>query len=191
MPPAAATGPVTQSPKGAMSSTILTAQGTYFDLADPRPEAVSIEAIAHALSHICRYTGHCREFYSVAQHSVLVSYAVPPKDALAGLLHDAAEAYIGDVAKPLKRLLPDYQALEQRVEAAVFTALGLPLELPASVRHADLVLLVTEKRDLMPACRNGEWHIDGVQPLERTIFPLGPAGARIAFLDRFFDLTTP
>lgn len=174
-----------------MTPTILTAEGTYFDFTDPAGSEFGIDAIAHALSHICRYTGHCRDFYSVAQHSVLVSYAVPPEDALAGLLHDAAEAFIGDVAKPLKRLLPDYQVLEASIEAAVFARFGLPTELPPSVKRADLQLLVTEKRDLMPSCRNAEWHIDGIEPLERKIWPWAPSQARQSFKDRYWMLTRP
>lgn len=174
-----------------MSPTILTAGGEYFNLLDPAGSAFTIGDIAHALSHICRYTGHTRAFYSVAQHSVLVSYQVPAEHALAGLLHDAAEAFIGDVAKPLKRLLPEYQALEARVEAAVLARFGLPPELPACVKQADLVLLLTEKRDLMPACRNSEWAIEGVQPMERRIVPWAPELAHSAFLRRFEELTWP
>ncbi|MCZ4315130.1 metal-dependent phosphohydrolase [Comamonadaceae bacterium G21597-S1] len=174
-----------------MTPTILTAEGTYFDFTDPAASQFGIASIAHALSHICRYTGHCREFYSVAQHSVLVSNAVPREHALAGLLHDSAEAFIGDVAKPLKRLLPDYQALEASIEAAVLARFGLPAELPISVKHADLQLLITEKRDLMPECRNLDWHIDGIKPLQRRIHPMTPVHARQAFLDRYWEITRP
>lgn len=178
---------------------ILLWSGEYFDLLNPEPSRINIRDVASALSKICRFTGHTHTFYSVAQHSVLVSRLVPPEHALAGLLHDAAEAFIGDVSSPLKRLLPDYVAVEERVEAAVAARFGLPSPLPECIKRADLVMLATEARDLLPEpcgdgghCSEGAvngWELlQGVAPTPERILPWGPTTARFMFLGRYKEL---
>ncbi|WP_320535311.1 metal-dependent phosphohydrolase [Robbsia andropogonis] len=174
-----------------MQPIILTASGAYFDLVAPKPEMIRITDIARALSRICRFTGHTSEFYSVAQHSVAVSHLVPKQYALQGLLHDASEAYLGDVSSPLKAILPEYKALERNVMAAITLRYGLPLDLHESVKKADLVMLAAEKRDLMFYDAGSDFWpcLYDVEPRTECIRPLGSDEAERAFLARFRELT--
>lgn len=129
----------------------MSASGRRFWPLDPRPADVHPGDIAHGLSMLCRFCGHVRSFYSVAQHSVLVSRVVHPRAALAGLLHDASEAYLGDLIRPIKRHLPGYAAFEDAVMAAVCVRFGLDPgdeDLWREVKRGDNVLLSTEFRDV-------------------------------------------
>ena len=171
-----------------MYATIQTASGRYVDLSAPSPRHIEIGDIAHALSNICRFGGHTREFYSVAQHSVMASRIVPPEHALAALLHDAAEAYVGDMVLPAKQMLPEFRTLEADVWQAVAVAFGLPEELPACVKRADLVMLATERRDLM-AEQSTPWPVlEGVTTLPDAITPWKPSDARALFVLRYWEI---
>jgi len=167
--------------------TIQLVDGRYFNFLRPHAHLYDIEVIAHALSHICRYTGHVRDFYSVAQHSVLVSYIVPHELALWGLMHDAAEAFLGDVSAPLKHLIPEYKAIEIEVERAIWDQFGLFGHMPPEIKHADLVALATEQRDLMPA--DAPWAVlGGIKPVTYPVFAATSRRSKDMFLRRFAEL---
>lgn len=161
--------------------------GRMFDLANPDPGLLDINDIAHALSLICRFTGHVNEFDSVGQHSLIVSNLVPREDALAGLMHDATEAYLTDVSRPLKRMLPDYQAAEHRMWQAIAARFDLPLTLPASVKEADNVSLIWEQRDLMNGAHCSFPELAYRIP-RHTLHGLPPAVIEETFLEAFYDL---
>lgn len=170
-----------------------TSTGRQYWPEDPRPEDICIEDIAHALALQCRFGGHCREFFSVAQHSVYVSQICDPDDALWGLLHDASEAYIVDIPRPFKMAagMEGYHAFESRFMAAVCERFGLPAEMPESVRVADEALLATEARDLMP--RDGDagvprWSLTHPALWWRVI-PWAWQQSEAAFLRRYRELT--
>ena len=180
-----------KSKPGVVGATIILKTGAYFDFLAPTPEMVHIEDIAQGLSHTCRFGGQCLNFYSVAQHSVLVSKIVPDELRFAALLHDAAEAYIGDIVGPLKQLLPDYKVIEERVETAVCERFGLTLAdiSHPEIKRADLRLLRTEQRDLTSGSKD-EWNgLSKYPPIDQRIDPLGPLDACTDFLIRFGELT--
>ncbi|MCP1832797.1 phosphohydrolase [Bradyrhizobium sp. USDA 4545] len=163
---------------------IQTYTGRRFWPLDPRPEDVAIEDIAHALSLICRFGGHCLRFYSVGQHSIYVSQHCDPADALAGLLHDGSETYLLDMLRPVKRDMPDYRAAEARCQWAVYEAFGLPPETPASVKRADRSMLLTERQQIM-APTDEVWDVDGYSPINVRIAHCSPRAVEQLFLDRF------
>ncbi|WP_029570161.1 hypothetical protein [Pantoea ananatis] len=170
-------------------SWITTQSGKHFDYTNVTADAICIEDIACALSNICRFTGHVQDFYSVAQHSVHVSYLVEPEFALEALLHDAAEAYCSDINSQLKQLLPDYCLMIKSVEGAIVDKFGLPHEMSAPVKNAHLVMLATERRDL-DLDDGKRWPmLDGVEADTTFIIaPLNPRQARVLFLQRYNDL---
>ena len=127
---------------------IQTYTGKKFYPLNPRVEDVDIRDIIHALSLKCRFTGHCSTFYSVAEHSYRVAEKLPKELKLQGLLHDATESYLPDVARPIK-LAINFQAIEHPVWIAIAKKFGLPSELDPLVHETDTRMLMTEARDLM------------------------------------------
>ncbi len=172
---------------------IMTFNGREFSPLNPRPEDVNIMDIAHSLAMQCRFTGHTRGFYSVAEHAIMVSNICDPKDALWGLLHDATEAYLVDLPRPLKRhssLGSEYQKIESKLQAVICQAFWLSPQQPESVSIADKVALGIEARDLMP--RHPAWDkwisIIGQCPYSVHV-PLSPNDAEHYFLHRFAQVT--
>jgi hypothetical protein len=166
---------------------IMTFSGVRIKPLDPNPWLISIVDVAHALSNQCRFTGHTKQFYSVAEHSVRVSKLVPEEDAMWGLLHDASEAYLSDISRPIKQqpgLGEVYRVAEAALQRAVAYKFNLPLEVPPSVKVADNVLLRSEQRDLMP----DGLRLEGYEYLDHKIEPWTPEQAKGWFLLRYYQI---
>lgn len=136
-------------------ATIETYTGLQIHLLDPRPEEICIEDIAHALALQCRFTGHTKYHYSVAQHCYLTSLIVSPTFALEALLHDATEAYLCDLSRPLKhfsQLGKEYLLVEDKLDRVIRAKFGLPLTMSPEVKRADTTMLYLEKDALMKPC---------------------------------------
>jgi len=174
---------------------IQTLGGPFF-FNDPgrHPETLRVEHLAKALSHVNRFTGQTFEPYSVGQHSVAVACVVwertkDPVKALQGLLHDAAEAFLGDVSSPLKAILGErYKALERAALDSILILHGLPTDLAPEVKDADLLLLATEKRDLTPIDPKPWKILEGFEPLPTKVVVWEPAFAAERFLEVFGNL---
>lgn len=175
-----------------MITAVRTYTGLNFDPLTPDPSAVSIKDIAHSLAMTCRFNGHCRDFYSVAQHSVHVAALLPERLKLWGLLHDAAEAYLGDVIRPLKPFFRVHNLDLDRLEAEVLACIAQALELPTPLRlsewHeillADNRMLAHEARDLMGDPQ--DWpELPVVPPSTPPIHCWPPAVAKTMFLSRY------
>lgn len=159
--------------------------GKKFFLLNPCNEDIVIEDIAHHLSLLCRFTGACRGFYSVAEHSVRLSHIVKQGNELAGLLHDAPEAYLADISRPVKVLFPEYRKLEGEITKAIMQRFGINGYDKADIKRADNAMLATEGRDLMDNI--DDWFLPEA-PLKEEIHPIPHEMARTLFLDRFHEL---
>lgn len=170
--------------------------GTYlrgrFYPFDPRPEEVHIEDIAHALSMIVRFNGHVDRFYSVAEHSVYVSMNVRGINSKRwGLMHDASEAYIGDVVRPIKKAKEfgnKFDEVEAKVHAAIAKRFGLHDRIPDAVHKMDNIICATEKRDLIAGSKPWSSMPDPLQNFEIPAREIGPTEAKTMFLRRFYEL---
>ena len=178
----------TNRPEMVTTPYVSTFSGNRFYPLEPRIDCIAIEDIAHGLAYQCRFNGQTREFYSVAQHSLVVSSLAPTELRLAALLHDAAEAYLGDMVKPLKVLLPEFAAIEDQVSAMIAAAFGIDFSDYGPIKRADLIALATEKRDLMPHSTERWAYLDGIGALPGPIVTMSPDQAKRAFLAEFARL---
>ena len=174
---------------GCVNNTILTKSGVYFDFADPQEWQVHIDDIAHGLSNTCRFAGQC-DFYSVAEHSVHCANTAlyETRDNLASLhalLHDAAEAYMGDLPKPLKIMLPDFRAVEHCVEQAIRDKFGLTDAFDSLVKSIDLRMLKTEKQQLFDNDGVMWTGFDELEVIDVDIKCWKPKDAVVVFMSMF------
>lgn len=162
-------------------------------LREPEPDQIDILDIAHALARIPRFNGHTRDNYSVAQHSVFVSHLVKPDQALYGLLHDAHEAYLGDLLKPF---LMEYPGLREaflearnRFDKVIFEKFRVVVEDEDDLAIADEQALATEARDLFRVNPVESWGLQ-LGPVRARVFPWDHRRARSEFMNRFRALTS-
>lgn len=171
---------------------VQTRSGRAYPLLAPTTEDICIEDIAYSLAGLPRFNAHTKRspagrLYTVGQHSVLASKIVAGEHAFEALMHDAAEAYVGDMTRPLRLCLPDFDLVEHITWLAIARKFGLPQKLSAEVKHADLVMLVTEKRDLLGVSPR-PWAQSGPDLLPDTISIWSPGSVEDAFLLRFKQL---
>lgn len=167
---------------------IQTFSGERFYPLTPDINTINITDIAHALSMQCRFSGHTKFHYSVAQHCVYVSYLCNIEDAFYGLLHDASEAYLVDVPKPLKdsgKFL-EYKILEKNLQNMIYQKYIGNSEEPGSVHKADMICLSTEAIQLYNNLRD-DWVLPA-NPSPFIIEEMSPGKAKQLFIDRFSEL---
>lgn len=172
-----------------------TNSGLIFDFVNPTEEMIDIEDIAHALSHLCRFTGHCDRFYSVAEHSLIGSLIFMEQGddemAFEFLMHDAHEAYVGDLSTNLKKLCPDFKIIEERVDKIIRNKYNMANTMPIEVKKMDIKMLATEKNSLLENHRFREWTVlNGIEVLQENFRDetLSMKQIRQLFLDAFDTL---
>jgi hypothetical protein len=168
---------------------IQTYTGLQFWPQDPSVDDIDIVDIIHSLSNQCRYIGHANHFYSVAQHSVICSANVIPKHAKWALMHDASEAYVSDLASPIKKFFPTYMDMEEKIQVVIAEKFGLPYPMPKQITEMDYKVLATEKRDLLGPEPASWGRLP--DPLQLVIIAQTPTQAKAAFKKRFIELFGP
>jgi len=174
---------------------IQTFTGKEFHFLRPTADMVDIRDVAHSLALKCRFNGHCKRFYSVAEHCCILSdYVINvlklgPREALHILMHDAAETYTPDMPSPMKHVLWCFQRLERIIEFVVMPALGVPVLLPAHLKKLDHDIIVDEKQELMNTSVSMWEGYEDTQPLGISFPEWGPEEAEAEFMKRYEKLT--
>jgi uncharacterized protein len=178
-------------PAKSVSGIVCTHTGKVLDVLNPHIADIDIVDIAHALAYQCRYGGRCERYYSIAEHCVLMAdYDFLPGRPLAKLLHDASEAYVGDVVRGIKVLLPVYQEIEQEFHRLIGIKYGVAPEEFATVKEADNIMLMSEARDIMSKSFSNFLECIDERPDERIMvkcYP--PAVAEFFYMKKFNELT--
>lgn len=171
------------------SAIIVTSTGTYVDLLDPIPEDIRIEDIAHGLSLTNRFNGQTSRPYSVALHSIYCATIVSERHVFQALMHDAPEAYLGDVVTPLKRVLPEFCAIEDRLWHVICEAYGVDPVLHEEVRWADRAAYAKERYLLMPHSSPKDdpdaKELADIDRPRRDLLNMTPGEARATFMKWF------
>ena len=162
--------------------------GRVFHPLNPQADLIDPVDIAHALSLLCRYGGHVNQHYSVSEHCVLMSHAVTPGNALWALLHDATEAYLGDMIRPLKLAMPAYREVEDRMMTVICARFGISHRCPDEVKNADSRILLDERAALMKPPPLPWGSCEQLRPLGVTIERWSPVEAEKHYLTRLRDL---
>lgn len=184
-------------------SSILLGSGNYYDYQKPNEVTLTIEDYAASLAFECRYRGQCidrstkkRLFYSTAQHCVLGSYQIEPLFAYEFLMHESGEAVCGDMVSPLKRLCPDFKAIEKAAEEPIMRHFGVITHNPTLIKEVDLRMWITERNQMMNWAGEvwtgenlNEEGTKKIQPYDIIIEPLGPYEAYDLFMNRWKELT--
>jgi len=168
---------------------ISTYTGRLINPLDPELDDFNLLDISHALSQNNRFTGHTLFPYSVAEHSCRVSDILPQDLKLTGLLHDASEAFLSDIARPVKaqEQMLFYREAEDKLMEKIAEKFNFSFPFPEEIKYADRILLITELRDLMPHSYDAsDWN--GYKPLEERIAPWSPEKAKYAMIERLEKL---
>ena len=168
---------------------LYTYTGRLFYPWQPKVSDVNVTDIAHALSMQCRFSGHTKKFYSVAEHSIICSYLCKPEHAMYALLHDASEAYVSDLPTPIKVFLRSYNRLEKQVQKTILTAFGLYGEVPKEVKDVDKDLCFFEAKKLLNGADLSNWSVWVKRPENLSISSVAQASAYLSSTFTIFDLS--